>query len=232
MDLDQARLELAGILGLDCKAPPTPERLNAARQWLIARGTEALRIEPATAPALADVIRDATSAPASPPRQSFAVLIVAALPVPGLLSSRTSRARLERDVCALIETALPHVLLRAGYPFGAELDVRQRHLVMLAASIDEDPAAPGAVDPHLAERPDAALRRAAPGPASSGSASGKPGRPSPGDRNATVPCAGENPTASASPRSPAGSCRRGRAAEQHPAPAAPAASAARPPPAS
>ncbi len=137
MDLDQARLELAGILGLDCKAPPTPERLNAARQWLIARGTEALRIEPATAPALADVIRDATSAPASPPRQSFAVLIVAALPVPGLLSSRTSRARLERDVCALIETALPHVLLRAGYPFGAELDVRQRHLVMLAASIDE-----------------------------------------------------------------------------------------------
>ena len=137
MDLDQARRDLAGILGPDSNAPPDPDRLKAAREWLNARGGDALQIKPSTPPDLVDLIRQAASAPATPSRRTFAVLVVQALAVPGLLSGRTSQARTQRDVCRLVEIALPHVLLRAGYPFGADLDVRQRHLVMLAASIDE-----------------------------------------------------------------------------------------------
>ena len=57
--------------------------------------------------------------------------------VPGLLSVRSSQARLDRAIRALLESALPDVLLRAGYPFGGDLDARREALARLHASIDE-----------------------------------------------------------------------------------------------
>lgn len=114
-----------------------PERLNMARRWLAARGAEAVQSDAASAPGLPDLIRRAASAPASPARRIFAVLVMDALAVPGLLVADASRTRLERDVCALLEHVLPHALARSGYPFGADLDARRRHVGALAASIEE-----------------------------------------------------------------------------------------------
>ncbi len=76
-------------------------------------------------------------APAGPARRVFAVLLVDALAVPGLLSVRSSQARLDRNIRALLERALPDVLLRARYPFGGDVDAKRRALIALHASIDE-----------------------------------------------------------------------------------------------
>jgi hypothetical protein len=65
------------------------------------------------------------------------VLLVDALAVPGLLSARSSQARLDRAVRALVENALPDVLLRAGYPFAGDVDARRRSLSRLQATIED-----------------------------------------------------------------------------------------------
>jgi len=132
--LEQARQEFADVLAADANAP---DRLQAARRWLCTRGAAVLQVEPAAAPRLPELIRRAASAPAGPARRIFAVLILDALAVPGLLVAERSQTRLERDVCALLEQALPHVLARSGYPFGGDLDARRRHLISLAAAIDD-----------------------------------------------------------------------------------------------
>ncbi len=137
MDLSHARLDLAHALVAAAAAPRTADRFRAARQLLISSGAAALHMEPAAAPGLAEIVERAVRAPASPARRVFAVLIVDALAIPGLLSARSSQARLERNIRALIESALPDVLLRAGYPFAGDLDAKQRLLTGLHASIEE-----------------------------------------------------------------------------------------------
>jgi hypothetical protein len=162
MDLTQARLDLARALGAASGALEAADRFRAVRQWLIARGAEALHIDPAAAPGLVEIIQRAVRAPAGPARRAFAILLVDALavpgllapglaaprlpapgllapglPAPGLLSARRSQARLERDIRALLESALQDVLWRAGYPFAGDPDAKRRSLATLAASIDE-----------------------------------------------------------------------------------------------
>lgn len=137
MDLAQARLDLARALRTASAAPHSADRFREARQLLVTSGAEALRIDSAAAPGLAEMIGRAASAPAGPGRRAFAVLIVEALAVPGLLSVRSAQARLDRDIRALVESALPDVLLRAGYPFGGDADAKYRSLGRLHASIDE-----------------------------------------------------------------------------------------------
>jgi hypothetical protein len=132
--LVQARRDFAAVLAASAGAQ---ERLSAARHWLIARGAEAVQIDAGAAPGLTELIRRAASAPAGPERRVFAVLILDALAAPGLLLADGSRTRLERDVCTLLEQALPHALVRSGYPFGSDLDARWRHLVPLASVIDD-----------------------------------------------------------------------------------------------
>jgi len=134
LTLEQARQRFAELLA---PSADPPDRLQQARQWLTARGTEAVPNETAAAPRLPELIRHAAAAPASPARRIFAVLVLDALAVPGLLLAGSSRTRLERDVCTLMEQALPHVLARSGYPFGDDLDTRHRHLVARASAIDE-----------------------------------------------------------------------------------------------
>jgi hypothetical protein len=133
MTLEQARRDFAALLA----ARDVPDWMKAAGRFLGVRGAEALRIDPAAAPALPELIRRATSAPASPAQRNFAVLVLDALAVPGLLLAGSSPTRLERDVCALLEQALPHALARSGYPFGGDLDARRRHLTALAPAIDD-----------------------------------------------------------------------------------------------
>jgi hypothetical protein len=137
MDLTQARLDLARALEAASVAPHAPDRFRAARQLLVTRGAEALHIDPVAVPGIADVVSCAAGAAASPARRAFAVLIVVALGEPGLLSVRSSQARLDRDIHALLESALPDVLRRSGYPFGGDLDAKRHSLARLHASIDE-----------------------------------------------------------------------------------------------
>lgn len=83
------------------------------------------------------MIARVAQAPARPVRRVFAVLIVDAWPVKRLLTARSSRARLDRAVCALVESALPGGLLRAGHPLKGEQDTKREALTRLALSIEE-----------------------------------------------------------------------------------------------
>jgi hypothetical protein len=107
-------------------------RLRFARQILIDRGLEALKIESPSNPTLEAVIGAAAIAPQTPARRTFAVLIVHALAVRGLVPTGATS-----DVCTLIESALLHVLLRSGYPFGGTIYEKRQVLDRLHTKIDE-----------------------------------------------------------------------------------------------
>ncbi len=144
MDLAQARLDLARVL----EAGNAADRLPAARQFLIRRGVEALQLDPPLTLTLASVLRRGASVPGSPARRAFAMLVIHALAVEGLFAVPPQRTALDRDLCAFLESSLPDVLRRAGYPFGAELYQRRRILERLHASLEEftrpmDPTFPG-----------------------------------------------------------------------------------------
>lgn len=153
----EARRELAAILGAGGMALPAADQLAAVRSWLSARAADALGDQRPAAPGLADLVGLVAAAPVSPARRTFAILILDALAVPGLVPEHGPRARLERDVCSLAERALPHILYRAGYPFGADVEVRRRHLMALAASLDEylqppEPSIPTWLSGHQREQ--------------------------------------------------------------------------------
>lgn len=136
MDLEQARATLRRAVAADGGAP-ADDRFRTARQFLIACGVEAAPAGASLVAGLPELIRRAASAPASPARRIFAVLIVDALGVPGLLPAGGSQARLDRAVCGLLENALPDVLLRSGYKFGDNLDAKRCSLAALVGSIDD-----------------------------------------------------------------------------------------------
>jgi hypothetical protein len=142
MELTQARLLLVRAMQAASTAAQPAAQFRAARQLLVRLGAEALGIDPASITGIAELIGCAARAPASPARRNFAVLIVDALAVHGLLSARSGQLRLDHDICAFLECALPDVLLRYRYPFGADLDVRRYALAKLHASIDEHLRAP------------------------------------------------------------------------------------------
>lgn len=136
MNLEQALHDLRRAL--DQTAEPNAEaRIRSARLLLIARGAEALGSEHPTSLSLHDLIAIAVNAPARQARRAFAVLLVHALGVDGLVASKSNRGRFDRDVCAFVESALPTVLQRSGYPFGGEVYEKRRSLERLNTMIDE-----------------------------------------------------------------------------------------------
>ena len=78
-----------------------------------------------------------SGAPSTVARRAFAVLIVHALGVDGLVASKSSRGQFDRDLSAFIESALPTILQRSGYPFGNETYEKRRSLERLHTIIDE-----------------------------------------------------------------------------------------------
>jgi hypothetical protein len=133
----QARLELAEATKAGAGTQDAADRFRPARQVLIRRGADALDVDPASLPGLAEMIAQLAAAAAGPGRRVCAILILDALAMPGLLTVRSSQPRLDRDIRRLVESALPDVLRRAGYPFTAEADTRRRSLISLATSLDE-----------------------------------------------------------------------------------------------
>ena len=136
MNLEQALHDLNQAL--DERAEPNAEnRIRSARQVLIVRGAEALGIRQPNNLSLNDVLKIAVNTPSTPARRAFAVLLVHALAAAGLVTSKSSRGLLDRDLCAFMESALPTVLQRSGYPFGGETYERRRSLERLHMVIDE-----------------------------------------------------------------------------------------------
>lgn len=136
MNLEQALRDLHEASDEQTE-PNAANRIRAGRQVLIGRGCEAFGIERSTGLSLHDLLPVAMNTPATADRRAFAVLLVHALAVEGLVASRSHRGRLDRDLCAFVESALPTVLRRSGYPFGTEAYERRRSLERLHTMIDE-----------------------------------------------------------------------------------------------
>jgi hypothetical protein len=98
------------------------------------RGAECLGLERAAVGGLGGVLDRLARAVATPPRRAFAVLLVQGLAVEGLVADGPAQAR---DVCTLLESALPEVLRRSGYPFSGDADARRHFLAHLHETIDD-----------------------------------------------------------------------------------------------
>jgi hypothetical protein len=131
MDHEAARAELTRALDT---APSGGPRVRAGLQVLIAHGVEALGVAPRLAVSLDNILRAAIDAPQSDARRAFAVLLVHALGVPGLLPSRGETPRL---IQTFLESALLNPLRRASYPFDGSAYEKRQALGTLHATIDE-----------------------------------------------------------------------------------------------
>ena len=123
LNLDASLHELRRALDQD-----TGQR--AAQRVIREHGVRAFQLS--GHPDLAAVLASAAAAQTTPQRQAFAVLIVHALGVNGLIPPRSAA-----DVCRLIETSLPKALIRAGYPFSGSTSERLQSLARLHLSIDK-----------------------------------------------------------------------------------------------
>src|SRR5215469_1532210 len=121
LNLDASLRELQRALDQDAG-------LRAARRVIRDHGVNALQLP--DHPDLAAVLASAAAAHQTPQRQSFAVLIVHALGVNGLLPAQSAA-----DICRLIETSLPKVLIRAGYPFSGSTPEKLQSLARLHLTI-------------------------------------------------------------------------------------------------
>lgn len=137
MDHDQAMRDLKRALHAMGAETAAPGHLHAARQLLLDRGRAALAIDPAINPPLARIIEIAVTARPNPDRRSFAVMLVHALGVDGVVRTRSTRANLDRAICSFVESALQNPLHRSGYPLSAETSDKIRFLIGLGGSIDQ-----------------------------------------------------------------------------------------------
>jgi hypothetical protein len=134
MDVDAARAELRRALNAARPDDRTGLGFRAARQVLIDHGADALSLPRASGRSLDDIIGFAAAAALTPASRDFAVLLVHAIAVDGLMPGRGEAERLTR---LFLERALLNPLRRAGYPFdGSPYDKRQA-LARLHATIDE-----------------------------------------------------------------------------------------------
>jgi hypothetical protein len=128
MDVEAARTEM--VRALNASAPGG----RAALAVLIDRGIEALAITPSNPLSLDDIVRIALDAAPGEGRRDFAVLLVHALGVKGLLPNR---GETERHIHSFLERALLNPLRRGAYPFDGTAYEKRQALSGLHARIDE-----------------------------------------------------------------------------------------------
>jgi hypothetical protein len=131
VDLELARADLMHALQAETRSGA---RFAAAHTILIDRGQEAFDLPASGARSLHDIVRIAADAPPSRARRDFAVLLVHALGVSGLLPNR---GEAEAAVRSFLERALLNPLRRAGYPFDGTPYDKRGFLAALHVSIDE-----------------------------------------------------------------------------------------------
>jgi hypothetical protein len=128
MDVEAARAEMVRAFN----SPAHGAR--AALTVLINHGIEVLAIMPSDPVSLDEIVRIATDAPPGDGRRGFAVLLVHALGIKGMLPTR---GETERHIHSFLERALLNPLRRAGYPFNASSYEKRQSLAALHATIDE-----------------------------------------------------------------------------------------------
>jgi hypothetical protein len=134
VDIEAAHAELILALSPPGHSIQAAPRFRAARQILIDRGAEALSLPRAGAHSLEDILGLAAGATPTRALRNFAVLLVHALGIEGLMPIRGDAERLTR---LFLERTLLNPLRRANYPFdGAPYDKRQV-LSRLHRTIDE-----------------------------------------------------------------------------------------------
>ena len=131
MDVEAIRALLSGILGV---GTPADHPAGAARERLIKRGVETLQISPRPGISLDEVLRVALNAPSSEARREFAVLLVFAVGIDGLLPTR---GETERLIQSFLEQALLNPLRRAAYPFSGTAYDKRQALAGMHATIEE-----------------------------------------------------------------------------------------------
>jgi hypothetical protein len=131
MDVEAIRAELIGAVDVTA---PGEQRVRIARELLIKRGMEALQILPRPGLVLDEIVRIAIDVPQTEARREFAVLLVYALGIEGVLPTRGETERLIRS---FLELALLNPLRRARYPFGGTPYDKRQALAGLHATIDE-----------------------------------------------------------------------------------------------
>jgi hypothetical protein len=137
MDLEATRSTLVCEIEAAQADPKSNTRFFGARRVITAAGIKALQIQYSNGLSLGDVLLHAISAPRTPDRRSFAALVIDALAVDGLIPSTSERADIDRNICALAESALPEVLDRFKYPFRSQNYEKRRALEGVHARIVE-----------------------------------------------------------------------------------------------
>ena len=117
MDLEVVRAALAREITANVVDPNLNTRFVGARRIITAAGIEALQIQYPNGLSLGDVLLHAASASRTSARRSFAVLVIDALAVAGLIPSTSERPDIDRNICALAESAVPEILDRFKYPW-------------------------------------------------------------------------------------------------------------------
>lgn len=136
-EYEQARSCLNAAIEAAETGDGAASRFREARQILIGWGKQALVDWAGEDPALPELIRRAAAAPPNPGRRRFALLLIQALGIPGLLPRTYQRATLDADICGLVETSVPSVLVRARYPFGGSGRDRLGFLQGLHRTLDQ-----------------------------------------------------------------------------------------------
>ncbi len=108
--------------------------IRAAEDVIIHYGMQAFHIAPRAGLTVGEIIRIAADAPRSEARRAFAVLLVHALSMPGLLSLR---GRPGREIRLFLERALLNPLRRASYPFESTDYDKRAALGRLHKTIDD-----------------------------------------------------------------------------------------------
>ena len=137
VDLEAVRSALAQEIEAAHSDTNVKARLSGAPRVIIAAGVEALQIEHSNGLSIGDVLLHAVGAPRTPDRRNFAVLVIEALAVDGLIPSTSERADVDRSICSLAESAVPEVLSRFKYPFKGQSYEKRSALEGLHASLVE-----------------------------------------------------------------------------------------------
>jgi len=137
MELEAVRRELTREIEAALAAQSAAARFRGARHVVASAGIAALQIEYSNGLSLGDVLLRASTAPPTPDRRDFALIVIESLSVDGLIPTTSERSDIDRNICSLAESALAEILSRFKYPFRGQTYEKRRALEGLHASVVE-----------------------------------------------------------------------------------------------
>jgi hypothetical protein len=144
MDIEAVRTGLSAAMDA---VMPGERRIRAAREWLIKRGAETFQIAPQPGMALDLVIKVAIGAASTEARREFAVMLICALGIEGVLPTRGESERLVRSFLeqALLDSPELNAYQICGADIVVSLDMRTTR-----CSVAKSPILPRRREDHVA----------------------------------------------------------------------------------